>query len=70
MVTHRFTQPPDLIDWAPLVALEADWHAAPFGRPSCPPLLMHEIQLLQPGYRVSDPVMAEKLRERLSFGAL
>ncbi len=42
-------------------------YASERGRPSYPPLVMVKVLLLQQWYNLSDPVMEEMLRDRLSF---
>lgn len=55
------------VDWERLGELVAGIYASERGRPSYPPLVMVKVLLLQQWYNLSDPVMEEMLRDRLSF---
>lgn len=54
---ERLTQ---LIDWAPLEALVAEFDAAPVSRPSYPPLLMVKVLLMRQWYQASSRIRVEE----------
>jgi IS5 family transposase len=56
-----------LIDWKPIEALLREVHDGRMGAPAYPAFVMLKALLLQRWYDLSDPLMEEALKDRLSF---